>query len=110
MKFNYKNKNIEIEVKKCSTFQMILGLMFTKRDSAKVLLFDFKKPVKTRIHSFFVFFPFFALYFDKKNKIIGLKRVRPFTFAVSIDKPFYKIVEIPINKKNKKIVELLVGD
>ncbi|MFH1365099.1 MAG: hypothetical protein ABIH28_00755, partial [archaeon] len=57
-----KNKKINIEVVRCNFFQMFRGLMFTRKEKARVLLFDFKKPVKIAIHSYFVFFPFLAVW------------------------------------------------
>lgn len=70
MKFNfrYKNKKIRINVKVCSEFNKFLGLMFVRRKRAKALLFDFEKPTKISIHSWFVFFPFVAIWLDDKKQ------------------------------------------
>lgn len=107
--FIYKGKKFDIDARSCNPFRKFLGLMFSRRKKAEALLFDFKKPVDFRIHSFFVFFPFVAVWLDKGNKVIEAKRVRPFTFSVGLKKSFYKIIEIPINGNYKKF-KFLVGD
>lgn len=104
----YKGKRINLDLKICNSFEKFSGLMFTRRKKAKALLFDFKKSVKTGIHSCFVFFPFIAIWLDDKNKIIDLKIVQPFKFLISSKKVFNRLIEIPLNKKYKDIVELLV--
>ena len=107
IKLNFKKQEFEIDLKVCNLFEKFSGLMFKKREKAQALLFEFKKPTKMKIHSLFVFFPFVAMWLDDKNKIIDLKIVKSFNFSVSSNKSFCKLVEIPINNKYKKIVELL---
>jgi len=110
MKFylNYKHKKIELTVETCNIFEMVRGLMFRRREKARaLLLFDFKKPLRLKIHSFFVFFSFVAVWLDEKNKVVELKVVRPFTFIVKPKKPFFKLVEIPVNREYKDVVKLL---
>ncbi|MCK5150052.1 DUF192 domain-containing protein [Candidatus Pacearchaeota archaeon] len=101
-------KKINLDIKVCNGFEKFSGLMFNKKESAKALLFNFKKPTKIKIHSLFVFFPFIAIWLDHKNEVVDLKIVKSFNFSVSQSKPFCKLVEIPINKKYKKIVELFL--
>ena len=103
----YKNKKLKLDVKECGLFWMFKGLMFTKKENARALLFSFKKPWRMKIHSFFVFFPFVAIWLDDKNEIIELKIIRPFTFFILPRRPFSKLIEIPINSKYDKIVKLL---
>ncbi len=104
----YRDKKFKLEVKKCNLFWIIRGLMFTQRERAiALLLFDFKESVKLKIHSYFVFFPFIAVWLDDKNKILKKRIVQPFTFLVRPEKPFSKLIEIPMNKKYRKIVGLL---
>jgi len=80
--------------KRVNALGMILGLMFRTRKT-RPLVFEFKKDVRMAIHSFFVFFPFKAIWLDEKNNIIEQKIVRPFTFCVRPRKPFRKLIEIP---------------
>jgi len=107
LKLNFKNKNISLEVKKLNWFGRISGLMFTRRKKAEALLFDFIKPVKIAIHSFFVFFPFYAIWLDNKNKIIEIKKVSPWRPFILPSRKYIKLVEIPINEKYSEIINSL---
>ncbi|MEK6913582.1 MAG: hypothetical protein AABW47_02825 [Nanoarchaeota archaeon] len=103
----YKRKRIKVIAENCNFFKKISGLMFSRREKAGILLFDFKKKQNITIHSFFVFYPFVAIWLDKKNKIVEMKIVKPFNPYISSKKPVFKMIEIPINIKNKKILSLL---
>ena len=105
--FKYRGKKLQINAKKCNL--MSTGLMFRTKNTS-TLVFELGKLRNFRIHSWFVFFDFIAVWLDEKGKIINVKLVKPFTFSVSPEKPFKKLIEIPINENNKKIVKLLVGD
>jgi len=108
IKLNYKNKSIEIpKIKKVTELGKIKGLMFTT-SSTTPLLFDFQTPTKISIHSFFVFYPFLAIWLNE-NKIVDFKIVHPFKLAVTPKQPFTKLIEIPINNKNKNIINFIVG-
>ena len=107
--FNYKNKKIIL--KKCNEFEKFLGLMFVKKKNARALLFEFKKPTRISIHSFFVFFPFVSIWLDDKNKVIDINPlIKPFRFSFRPKEKFYKIIEIPINERYREVIQLLVGD
>jgi len=107
---NFRNKKIKVFAEDCNFFKKFSGLMFSRRENAKILLFNFKIKQKIKIHSFFVFYNFIAIWLDKKNKVIDLKIVKPFSPCVSPKKSGFKLVEIPINNKNKKILKLLVDN
>jgi len=113
--FYFNEKKFSVYVEECNLFQKIKGLMFSRRETAKILLFEFRKKRNIIIHSFFVFFPFVAIWLNEKNDVIDLKIVKPFTPCVSPSEKTPSLVEIPFNKKNKKIlknlfVKPLVGD
>lgn len=108
--FKYKKRRINLKVEDCNTLKKFTGLMFSQCEKAKALLFDFKKPTKIRLHSIFVFFPFVAIWLDEKDNVLDLRIVKPFNFSVGADKYFYRLVEIPINRRYKKIINFLVGD
>lgn len=108
MKLHYKNKTIEIPVRKVSELGKISGLMFKTRDTDN-LLFDFDKETNMSIHSFFVFFPFLAIWLDKNNSVVDFKIVRSFRLRVKSKKFFRKLVEVPFNDKNMKIINFFVG-
>ncbi len=107
MNFFCKGKSFSVDVKSCNLFQKGIGLMFSRREKADNLIFKFDKKRKIIIHSFFVFFPFVALWLDDKNEVVDAKIVKPFVSYVSPSEKTNYLVEIPINKKNKKIVENL---
>jgi uncharacterized membrane protein (UPF0127 family) len=96
----YKNKKINIPVKKICFFARYVGLMF-KSSKSENLLFEFKKKVRIPIHSCFVFFDFLALWLDEKNHVMKYEIVKPFSLFVRPKKHFSKLVEIPMNKSNK---------
>ena len=100
-----KTKNFNLEVNNCNFLKRFVGLMFSRRENAKILLFDFKKQTRIPIHSFFVFFSFVVVWLDDQNNIRDFKIVKPFSFSVSSNKFFNKLIEIPINDKNKNIID-----
>jgi uncharacterized membrane protein (UPF0127 family) len=104
---NYKGKKISVEVKRQGFFGRFSGLMF-KSSKTENLLFEFDELSKIPIHSFFVFFPFLAVWIDDKNKIIEKRLVYPWKFSIAPKKSFKVLVEIPVNSKNKKIIDILV--
>ncbi len=108
--FIYKGRRFHITARKCGMFSRFLGLMFSPREKSETLLFEFQKPVNLSIHSFFVFFPFIAVWVDENGKIAEIKKVKPFTLSVRTKKSWKKLLEIPVNKKNYEKVKLLVGD
>ena len=105
----YRKKSFKIETFVCDGIWKFLGLMFTRRENARALLFHFEKSKKWAIHSYFVFFPLVAVWLDRRNKIIELKIIKPFIPLIRPKKPFNTLVEIPVNKKYQRIVRLLVG-
>ncbi len=101
----YKNQTIFLNAKKCGYFGKIFGLMFRKKKNAEILLFDFGKKTRIPLHSFFVFFPFLAVWADDKNKVIEARIVRPFEFDVKPKKDFLSVVEIPISNNHRKTIK-----
>ena len=102
------SKRISIpDVKKVSDIGKIKGLMFCFKENSKALLFEFRKPVKRKIHSLFVFFPFLCVWMDKKNNILEKRIIDPWKISVFPKKPFHKLLEIPINKKYRREIVLL---
>ena len=102
------DKKIRISVKKTNLLTRFTGLMFKPRRTSN-LLFYFDKERRWSIHSFFVFFDFLALWLDKSNNVIEWRIVSPFRFFVVPAKPFRKLVEIPINRRNKDLIDFFVG-
>ncbi len=101
-----KSKRVKIDnIKKLSELGKATGLMFHYRENCPAMLFEFSKPTRMRIHSFFVFFKFGAVWLDDKNRIIYKKIVKPFNISISPKRPFYKLLEIPLNRKYDKKVK-----
>ena len=80
----------------------IRGLMFRKKHK-KTLLFVFSKPgrVMNAIHSFFVFFPFDAVWLDEEKRVIQVQRIKPFTFIAYPKRPAKYLLEMPIGKAKR---------
>lgn len=110
IKIKSGKKTFEINLKVCNWFETFSGLMFTRREKAKALLFGFDNPVKLKIHSLFVFFPFIAIWLDKDNNVVDKKTVKPFRLSVSSRKSYFRLIEIPLNKKYSVITKFLVED
>jgi uncharacterized membrane protein (UPF0127 family) len=102
----YKGRKIFVYAEKSSG---IIGLMFSRKEKARALLFEFGNNAKVSLHSLFVFFPFIAIWLDGKGRIAGMRIVKPFSFGIAPKKPFSKVVEIPINMKYMQIAKKLVG-
>jgi|TARA_Y100000310_G_scaffold142028_1_gene141458 uncharacterized membrane protein (UPF0127 family) len=107
MEIVYKNQRIKIPVRKVSEFGKAMGLMFKKKTTDN-LVFEFDKNINIRIHSYFVFFDFLAIWINNKNKVIEWEIVKPFILSIKPRKSFIKLIEVPLNKKNKKILEFFV--
>ena len=110
MKIKFKGKDIEIVVKECKGLAMGKGLMFSRREKAKALLFKFDKPTRMAIHSFFVPFPFIAIWLDDKNNVIEIKKIKPFIPKISSTKPYHQLIEVPTSKKYHEIIKIFDGD
>jgi uncharacterized membrane protein (UPF0127 family) len=68
------------------------GLMFSGK---KNILFVLDRERTFGIHSFFVFFPFDAVYLDSGKKVVDVARgVKPFTFYVENRKPAKYLLEL----------------
>ena len=107
-RLNIKGKSIIIEdLRKCNAFSKFTGLMFKRREKANALLFDFAKEGMHAIHSFFVFFPFIAIWLDGNNNIAEYKVVYPLVAMVMPKKSFSKLIEIPLNERYKKVFMLM---
>jgi hypothetical protein len=102
---NKQGKKLKFEAFDCNAFEKGTGLMFSKEETAKILAFRFKKRSYLSIHSFFVFFPFIAVWTDDKNNILCWKIVKPFRFYVpGPARGFFNLIEIPMIKKHYKVV------
>ena len=108
MEITIKNseKRIKLPIKMASGISRYGGLMFKSIDSCN-LLFDFKRDVKIAFHSILVFFPFILIWLDERNNVLEYRRVEPFTWYIFPRKPFRKVLEIPLNNANNKVLSLI---
>lgn len=99
----------DIDARVCSELGKAKGLMFVRREKARALIFDFPDKTRLAIHSLFVFFPFVSVWLDDKSRIVSIKEVKPFLFSVRPEKPFLRLIEIPLNKKYKEIAKKILS-
>lgn len=108
MHLRYRGKRFFLPVRRVSLLGRFLGLMFCSRNAAN-LLFEFPSETHITLHSWFVFFPFLVLWLNARNEVQEWRIVQPFTSVISPQKPFRKIVEVPLNKKNALLCAIFVG-
>lgn len=106
--FEKNGKRINIETSKVPFLKEGFGLMFSKKEKANALLFHFKWNTNMTIFSYFVYYKFIAIWLDKKNKFVDMKVIDPFLSGIRPNKEFRKLIEIPINKKYKKVCDFLL--
>ena len=109
MRIKHNKKTIDIDnIIEANSWLKFRGLMFRSKKKAPILLFNTNKPMG--IHSYFVFFSFLTLWLDKYNSVVDWKVVKPFKFYEKSDKPFSKILEIPLDEKYHSIVSFIDGE
>ena len=110
MKFDFfkGKKKLSVNVLKMNFLTQYLGLMFSSSKTS-IRLFSYSKDCGIMIHSWFVFYPFLIVWLDKSKKVIGFKKVLPFTSCVIPKKKFRHFIEIPFNSLNKKILSNFVS-
>lgn len=111
MKINYNSKIIEIpKVRVLNGIENFTsGLMFSRKEKSRAILFNFKKTQSFNFTSLFVFFPFIILWMNDKNEVIDKKIVKPFRWCIPSVKTYNKVLEIPINKFYEDKIVSLVG-
>ncbi len=107
--FNYNGGEISLEVSKVPWWFEGIGLMFSRRKKARALIFDLKNEVKMSIHSFFVFFPFVAIWLDKDKKVIDIRKVKSFKFGIPPSRKFRYLIEVPINENYDEVLKIIDG-
>ena len=107
MQVKIGRRNINIRARRLSKIGMIKGLMFCPTNT-ETLLFDFGHDARHAIHSYFVFFTFLAVWLDEKNNVVDKFKVRPFTTLRMPNVKCRKLIEIPCNDNNEKIIEFFV--
>ncbi|VVB70712.1 putative ACR [uncultured archaeon] len=102
-----KAKKISSQFKILKTFsEKMQGLMFSSQETFKQpLLFDFKETTELcKIHSFFCFFDFDAIWLDENHKIIYLKeKISPWKYGIGPEKARWLIEAKPKTIKKFKL-------
>lgn len=106
--FRARHRRFSLLVSRVGYFRRGIGLMFRTRATFP-LLFTFYRPCKVALTSWFVFFPFVAVWLDSRRRVIESRIVFPFTLTIVPSRPAYYLVEIPLNRRNSKITRFLVG-
>lgn len=97
------NRKFECETAK-TFFEKMNGLMFSGK---KNILFMLEREKIFGIHSFFVFFPFDAVYLDSKKKVVDVVRqIAPFTHYLENKTPAKYLLELT-EKNNVKVGDVL---
>ncbi len=108
MIIKYDKKRIEIPVKEAGFFRKGFGLMFRGRETES-LLFEFHNKFERNITSLFVFFSFLGIWIDGKNRVLKAEVIKPWRFSIKGPERAEKLVEVPINMKNQRILRFFVG-
>ncbi|MFA5412152.1 MAG: hypothetical protein WC350_02275 [Candidatus Micrarchaeia archaeon] len=93
-----RNKRTGEELRCLTAFSIlpqIRGLMFRAKPVS--ILFDFKEEAIHPIHSLFVFFPFYAIYISKENKVLEKARIAPFRMLHKNSVPARYLLETDLN-------------
>ncbi len=88
-------KSVTLTLEQANTsLSRLRGLMFRKKPVS--IIFTFAWSDLHGIHSFFVSFPFDAVYLDEEGKVVDVfERVAPFTPYLSPRKPVRFLLEFP---------------
>ena len=108
MILRYRKRKIRFNARKAGFLGKVFGLMLRTRKT-KNILFVFSQKTKISIHSWFVFFSFLAVWMDENNNVIEYRVVRPFSTTIRPKKLFKKLLEIPFNRKNERLLGFFVG-
>lgn len=93
-----------------TTLKMTRGLMF-RSDIKKPLLFIFPRESRelNAIHSFFVFFPFDAVFLNSGGFVIDIRsNIKPFTMSITPRKPAKFLIEMKAGDAAR--MKIRIGD
>ena len=92
---SYHSHSISVPLESANTsLSRLRGLMFRKKPVS--ILFTFAWPDLHGIHSFFVSFPFDAVYLDEAGRVVDVfVRVPPFIPYLAPRKPVRYLIELP---------------
>lgn len=91
-----------------TTLKRMRGLMF-RTNIKKPLLFIMPKETReySTIHSFFVFFPFDAVFLNSKGVVVDIRsEIKPFTVSITPQKPARYIVEMEAGEAKRRGIKV----
>lgn len=94
MQIEINQKTIEVEYFR-GFWKNFRGLMFSRRKNI-LLVLPREGRNRAAIHSFFVFFPFQAIFINSQNEMVEVKKMKPFR-VYRPKKPARFILEIGMN-------------
>jgi len=104
----FRGKTVSLPVRRTGFLRRGFGLMF-RTSFTENLLFEFNAPRRYPFTAFCVFFPFLMIWLDDKNSVLGARVVKPFEWSIKPTFSFTKVVEIPVNERNRELVAFFVG-
>lgn len=108
LRIKHKGRSLAVSYDEVGFFRRGTGLMFRSQGTSN-LLFRFAQPCRVAITSWFVFFPFVAVWLDSKHNVIETRVVKPFILSFKPRSPARYLLELPLNRRNLKITRFLVG-
>jgi uncharacterized membrane protein (UPF0127 family) len=93
-----------------TTLKRARGLMFRKKiDKPLLFILSTESRELSTIHSFFVFFPFDAVFLNSKGVVVDTKEcIQPFTFRIIPKKPAKYIIEMRAGEVERRGIR--IGD
>lgn len=106
--FSLGGRKLSCDVERVGLFRRGLGLMFRTSDTEN-LLFDFSREGNQgrQLTAWFVFFPFYAVWLNKRGKAVDICYIKPWEFYIHTRKNFSTILEFPVNSRNRKLIQIL---
>jgi len=91
-----------------TTLKRARGLMFRRKIERPLLfILPAESSELNSIHSFFVFFPFDAVFLNSKGVVVDIKEnIRPFTFKITPKKPAKYIIEMRVGEARRRTIKL----
>ena len=106
--FSFGKKEIKLKTRLVPFWYEGFGLMFTKLNTAKSLLFSYKFSSRMTLFSSFIPYEFLAVWVNSGNKIVGMKIVKRGESGVEPGVKFNRLIEIPLSKKFSLVTSFLL--
>ncbi|MDA3836755.1 MAG: hypothetical protein PF542_03980 [Nanoarchaeota archaeon] len=108
VKFSLGKKSLGLNLRVVPFWYEGFGLMFTKKKTAKALLFGYSFSSRMTIFSSFIPYDFVAVWINSYDQIVGIRVVNPGESGVEPGIKFRKLIEIPIVDKYSEVVNFLL--